>query len=223
MRGKNTVTGRFTIPFELNSISDGIEEDNGNPLNMFVDWWRYSKDSSSIDPIYDVGDYDGGRVWKPPVRLRIIRQTVNQGPVYPNDRGFYTQDDMTFIVNEREFRSKLPHIPYEPDPFLKDRITWRGKVFHPFLVNPRAHLYNTAVTVAINATQVNPEELVNDPQWNWIFHKVEGPFHPSYWDTHFLRTRKEATDVTREVNYPTRKEDLPWSEGHYPPDDVYST
>lgn len=207
MRGKNTV-GRFSIPFELAAVSEGLAEDVQNPLDQWLDWWRYSDEDTRIDPVYDVGDYDGGRVWSGPIRLRVVRHSIEQGRLGMVERGFYTQDNMTFWVNESEFTTKLPNVAYVPDPFLRDRVTWRGKVFTPALVNPRAHIYNTAVVVAIQCDQVNPEELVNDPQFNWYVKR--------YADGSIA-----GTDITGVANRPTRREDQKWS----PPkeDEVYGT
>lgn len=199
MRGKAT-SGRFPMSFEMREISVGLEQDVQNPLEQWIDWWRYSSDTQ-IDPIYDVGDYGGGRVWEAPIRLLVMRQEVNQGPVYPNERGFYTNDDMTFIVNESEFRTKLPNVAYGPDPFLKDRIVWRGEVFHPTRINPRSHIHNTATTVVIEATQVKPDELVNDPQFNWVVTR-----HGGQWQSPTF----EGTDVTETVNEPTPTDDEMW-------------
>lgn len=195
MRGKSTI-GRFSLPFELRAISEGLEEDIQQPLGQWLEWWRYADEDTRIDPVYDVGDYAGGRVWRPPVRLMVMRHSVEQGPLYPNDRGMYTQDDMVFVVNESEFARKLPNVAYGPDNFLLDRITWRGKVFHPTLINPRSHIHNTAVTVVIRATQVNPEELVNDPQFNWKNTRTKHGYH--------------GTDVTHTVNEPPLREDTIW-------------
>ena len=224
MRGKNTF-GRFTMPFELRAVSEGLEEDVQNPLDQWLDWYRYDHNDTAIDPVYDVGDYDGGRIWTGPTRLRVMRMSVRQGQLFPNERGFYVIDDMEFIVNESEFRTKMPDVAYGPDPYLRDRIYWRGKVFHPTLVNPRAHIWNTAVTVVIRATQVNPEELVNDPQFNWVIRntKVDGEFDTQQFDGDEFNVdhyESYATDVTYETNVPVRKEDQKWSP---PPEDVYET
>lgn len=226
MRGKNTF-GRFTMPFELAAVSEGLEEDVQNPLAQWLDWYRYSPEATMIDPVYDVGDYDGGRDYTGPIRLSVMRMGVEQGQLYPNDRGFYTVDATDFIINESEFTKKLPGIAYSPDPYLKDRIVWRGKVFHPTLVNPRAHLWNTAVTVVVRCVQVNPEELVNDPQFNWIVKNVRkyGDFDTADFsddDYSIDEYQKKATDVTYEVNVPKRREDYKWSPPP-PEDDPYET
>lgn len=221
MRGKNTF-GRFTIPYELRAVSEGLEEDVQNPLDQWVHWYHYAPDDTRIDPVYDVGDYDGGREWLGPIKLRVMRMAIEQGQLYPNDRGFYTVDAMDFVVNESEFIRKMPNVGFLPDPYLKDRIVWSGKVFHPTLINPRAHLWNTAVTVVVRCVQVNPEELVNDPKFNWLVKNTKpNDFASSEFDGSFAIDRApEATDVTYEVNVPLRREDQKWSP---PPEDPYET
>jgi hypothetical protein len=62
----------------------------------------------------------------------------------------------------------LPNMLLDPSSHLKDRVVYRGNVFSPSRVNPRGHFgYNWAV-VTVDLTEVNSEELVNDPQFQYL-------------------------------------------------------
>jgi lipopolysaccharide export system protein LptC len=53
----------------------------------------------------------------------------------------------------------------EPNLFMKDRIEYRGQVFTPTRVNPRGAIGYDFAVVTVDCTEVNSEELVNDPQF----------------------------------------------------------
>jgi hypothetical protein len=131
-----------------------------------VDWWAFDPDTTEVDPIYSVGSYDGGgRRWKEPFRLEVVLATISQGPVYQNDRGFYVTDNLTLLINSVEMYAKLPAMPYSPDVHLVDRIVYREKVFVPTLIYPKGHIQGHLVIGRVDAEEVKPEEVVNDPQF----------------------------------------------------------
>lgn len=171
MRGKDT-EGRFTMNYEVASISDGIEYDLQNPVGQRVLWWVYSEEATEVDPVYDVGAYTGGRMWHTPFVLPVVLASIEQGQLYQNDRGFYTLDQLRLIVNATELYSKLPRMAYSPDDHLKDRIEYRGHLFQPTLIYPKGHIQKHLVVVQIAAGEVKPEEWVNDPQFAHVAHPV---------------------------------------------------
>lgn len=214
MRGTGSVTGgRFNPHSELSKIAHGLEEDLQKPLAQTVKWYRFVPDSTRIDPVYDVGDYDGGRTWSEPIDVGVIRASMEQGPQYHNDRGFYTVDSLYFVVNYDEVKRRLPTLLTSPDSALLDRIGFRGSLFTPTLINPRALLYDRIASVVVQATQVKPEELVNDPQFNWVTTTTRtnvGSFDPAFgaefaqWEYSY-----EGTDVTSTANRDTQVVDYP--------------
>lgn len=205
MRGHNTESmSRWTVNHELDSVSEGIEEDLQNVLGQSALWYRFDARDTRIDPVYDVGDYESGRIWQPPVTLRVLRASIEQGQQFHNDRGFYPVDNLYLIVNYSEFVLKLPNMTMTPDGYLRDRIVFRDEVFHPTSINPRTYLKGRTVTSIVQATQVKPDEMVNDPQFNW----------------------KGGTDITGTTNRPMPVENYPTPTPDGPVfymDDLYGT
>lgn len=165
MRGKDT-TGRFTADYEVDSIHAGIQYDLQNPVGQWVKWYVFAPDATKVDPVYDVGDYDGGRAWQEPHTIPVVEATISQGPQYQNERGFYTLDRMSLVLNAAEAYKALPEMSFEPDSHLRDRVLYRNKLFTPVSVYPKGHIQNQIVTIRVDCVEVKPEEVVNDPQFN---------------------------------------------------------
>lgn len=165
MRGQD-LTGRFDSHFEVDHIGVGIGQDLQNPVGQSVMWWTFSPEDTQIDPVYDVGSYDGGgRRWRDPFEIPVVQASIAQGPYYQNDRGFYTVDNLTLLINAPLAYRLLPEMMAKPDTHLLDRIEYRGSLFRPTIVYPKGHIQNHLVVVRIDAEEVKPEEAVNDPQF----------------------------------------------------------
>jgi hypothetical protein len=52
-----------------------------------------------------------------------------------------------------------------PGQHIKDRILYRNQVFTPTRVMPRGHFGYKWAVITVDCNEVNPEELVNDPQF----------------------------------------------------------
>jgi hypothetical protein len=53
----------------------------------------------------------------------------------------------------------------DPDRFLRDRIVFRNTVWSPAKFFPRGLMGDDYTFITMDLNQVNPEELVNDPQF----------------------------------------------------------
>ena len=165
MRGQD-LTGRFDSLFEVDHIGVGVGQDLQNPIGQTVRWWTFDPEVSKTDPVYDVGSYDGGgRRWHKPFVVPVVQATIAQGPQYQNDRGFYTVDNLTLVLNAPVVYRLMPDMMEIPDSHLVDRITYRGAVFQPTIIYPKGHIQDHLVVVRVDAEQVKPEEVVNDTQF----------------------------------------------------------
>ena len=82
-----------------------------------------------------------------------------------NQRGFYVTDTLRLVINIGDAQRLLPSLITDSNTHIKDRIIFRGEVFVPTRVLPRGSFgYNYAV-LTVDCNQVNPDELVNDPQF----------------------------------------------------------
>ena len=172
MRGHNLI-GRFTIPYERDSIYEGITEDLQIPVGVEIDWWEWDEylldtaPTDVVDDIYDVSsEVPGkGRRWVPHYKIPAITAQLIQGRIAENQRGFYNTDTLRIVLNVGQILPIIPDLCSHPDRHIRDRIMFRGEIFIPVKVNPRGHMGYDFAVVTIDCNQVNPEEMVNDPQF----------------------------------------------------------
>ena len=192
MRGERRI-GRFNIPNERSSIIEGISTELVRTVGNSVQWYVYDSSSTTIDPLYDVGSSDpdtGGRKWYNPLTIPVTKAILYQGATVQNDRGFYNTDVLRLTMNMDVIEKgtdlygmdadNMPHFEtmlINPDEFLRDRIVFRDEVFSPSKIQPLGIVNNLYTLVSVECLQVNPEELVNDPQFKHF--AGYNPFDPS--------------------------------------------
>lgn len=185
MRGGNEGTdlnSRFDMDYEALSIYEGIAEELGGTVGVDVDWFRwqdyYLEDNYAdiVDEIYDVSSSVSGkgRRWMLPFKMPAVMAQFIRGTNVMNERGFYVSDTLRLVLNVGDVERLLPGILSDPNIRIKDRIVYRGTVFVPTRVLPRGSFGYRWAVVTIDCNQVNPEELVNDPQ----FQKYASPVAP---------------------------------------------
>jgi hypothetical protein len=173
MRGGGADNGRFTIDYEAKSMYEGIGEELGATVGVDVDWFRWQdyyleqNYTTIVDDIYDVssGNIGEGRRWMLPFKFPVIMAQFVRGTNVMNERGFYVTDTLRLVINVGEVERLLPTILTDANKHIKDRIVYRGTVFVPTRVLPRGSFANRYTVVTIDCNQLNPEELVNDPQF----------------------------------------------------------
>ena len=172
MRGTK-VQGRFTVAYETDSLHRGVTSDLRDPVGVELDWhvwdaeYLASNPDDVIDDIYDTSSPEPGkgRRWKSPFRMPAITAQLFQGAIVENERGFYNTDTLRVVLNVGDVDRLLPNLTSQPDKHIKDRVVFRNQVFVPTRVYPRGHMGYAFAVIAIDLNQVNPEELVNDPQF----------------------------------------------------------
>ena len=172
MRGAK-LQGRFNLDYESKSMYEGIAEDLGGTVGVEVDWFRWQEYylegnyTSIVDPIYDVSssEPDKGRRWMLPFKMPAVMAQFVRGTNIMNQRGFYVTDTLRLVINIGDAQRLLPSLITDSNNHIKDRIIYRGEVFVPTRVLPRGSFgYNFAV-LTIDCNQLNPDELVSDPQF----------------------------------------------------------
>jgi hypothetical protein len=172
MRGSRP-GGKFTIDYEAQSMYEGIGEELGATVGVDVDWWRWQdyylqdKYRDIVDEIYDVSSSEvgKGRRWMLPIKMPVIMAQWIRGTNVMNERGFYVSDTLRLVVNVGDVQRILPSLLTDSNTHIKDRIVYRGEVFVPTRVLPRGSFGYRWTVVTIDLNQLNPEELVNDPQF----------------------------------------------------------
>jgi hypothetical protein len=173
MRGTK-LQGRFSIDYEGKSMYEGIAEDLGGSVGVEVDWFRWQEYyleenyENIVDDVYDVSSSvpGKGRRWMLPFKMPALMAQLIRSTNTMNERGYYITDTLRLVLNAGDARRMLPSLVGEnPNQHIKDRILYRGQVFTPTRVMPRGHFGYRWAVVTIDCNEVNPEELVNDPQF----------------------------------------------------------
>ena len=172
MRGTK-LQGRFDMDYESKSMYEGIAEDLGGTVGVEVDWWRWQDDylttnyTDIVDDIYDVSSSvpGKGRRWMLPFKMPAVMAQFVRGTNVMNERGFYVSDTLRIVMNVGDVQRMLPGLLTDSNAHIKDRIVYRGEVFVPTRVLPRGSFGYRWAVVTVDCNQVNPEELVNDPQF----------------------------------------------------------
>lgn len=167
------VQGRFNIDYEAKSLYEGMAEDLGGTVGTEVDWWQWSQSyltdnyTSVVDDIYDVSSsvVGGGRQWSTAKKIPVVMAQLVRSTNVMNERGFYVTDTLRLVINIDTLIEYLPDVVDNPSAHIRDRIVYRGEVFVPTRVLPRGAFGTRYAVATIDCNQVNPEELVNDPQF----------------------------------------------------------
>lgn len=161
MRGTHPM-GRFDAEYEVKSMRRGISRDLQVPAGQTVNWYFYDPVASESDPVYDVGSNEGGRVWKDPIAVPVVNAFIYQADQYQNDRGFYTVDTLRVVINYDDVIRFIPSLDAQPDIHLLDRVEFRGTLYTPNRIFPKGQIGYEYMGLLVEATQVKPEESVND-------------------------------------------------------------
>jgi hypothetical protein len=172
MRGTK-VQGRFKIDFENKSMEEGIVDELRDPVGTEVDWWVWDPAALAadyntwVDPIYSTSNETPGqgRRWNSPIKLPVIMGQQLRGTNVLNERGWYVTDTLRLVISVADVNRILPSLLTDPNQQIKDRVVFQDEVFVPTRVLPRGRYSNFYSVVTIDCNQVNPEELVNDPQF----------------------------------------------------------
>ena len=191
MRGDGR-EGRFSINYERDSFITGTTTEVVDTVGTTVDWWFYNETDTVVDPIYDVGGNNygtGGRIWNGPVKLPVVKAALYQGATVQSDRGFYNTDILRLLINvdviednvnlagsNRSTIPQLKSLEINPDDYLRDRIVFRHEVFTPKRILPVGIVKDNYTLISVECNQVNPEEMVNDPQFQHF--AGYSPFEP---------------------------------------------
>lgn len=167
-----TPGGRFDSDFDLDSMGDGITADLTNPAGTSAEWWKFDKMNSVMDPIYDVEPLGGGRLWKGPFTLQIIRASVSQGSTPMSERGFYNADTLHITLNVDDLRATSPElfndrglVKSSLDISNRYRLVWKDQVYRPVKTQQAGQVSNRHTIITVDLIQVMPDELVNDTQF----------------------------------------------------------
>jgi hypothetical protein len=155
--------GKFSADQETDRMFKGMRgwrDVNGD----WLDYYRYDAVNTQVDPVY--GETTGGRIYAAAVRVPCLHVTHLEGGNDQNAYGFYQNDDLDAVVAFDLFiQMGMTYADIETQNYLKDIMRYERKVFRVTNMAIRGQIQRRDVIVGITATQIKPDELVDNPQF----------------------------------------------------------
>jgi hypothetical protein len=160
--------GRFSADQETDRVYKamrGWRDTSGD----WLDYYRFDYASTVLDTVYDeaVGQ---GRIYKPRVRVPVLHVTVIYGENQNTDMGFYFNNGLHIICAFDQFTGVgMDYADIQNGNYLKDRIYYKQNVYRTIQMEPSGQIQERPTMVSIDATQLKPDELVDDKifaQWS---------------------------------------------------------
>lgn len=156
--------GRFSIEFETNEIHSALRG-RQDEVGQTIEYYRFAKHLSQSNNIYDEAD-GVGRVYTPPMSLPVLSVTHEEGGNQDRPEGFYTNNDVHLTASFEQLRMVgLTAMDIQTENYLRDRFVYDMRVFRVMKIYILGQLQQRDIIVSMDATQVKPDELVNDPQF----------------------------------------------------------
>jgi hypothetical protein len=161
--------GRFDADFETNKVLEGVDSDLKRPVGTSCKWFVWDPENTDIDPIYDVGQdltsSTGGRSWRGPFDLPVVRAVIKQGGIKNSQRGYYGADSLHLTLNAEDVEKVVPGVIGNPDLQARGRILWKNQVYRPYYIQQAGIIAERYTLLIVECMQVMADEMVNDPQF----------------------------------------------------------
>lgn len=135
--------------------------------DTFGDWLDYfhlNQAASITDTVYDEVSTQG-YIYTGPARVPVLHVIHVQGENENGPIGFYYNDEIEAMVPFDLFiGAGMQLADIETGNFLKDRCIYRRKVFRITSLAIRGQIQQRPTIVALSATQLKPDELIDSPQ-----------------------------------------------------------
>lgn len=157
--------GRFNVGFEDRAIAAGLRGWQSS-TGDFLDYWRFERDESTSDPVYDEGT-GGGRVYLGPIQLPCLHVVHTQGSGLAGETmGFYSTDTLAATLSFVQFERTGLSIPdLRNERYLRDRATYDDKVFRITRISILGQIQRADLIIGLEGLQVNADELADDAQF----------------------------------------------------------
>lgn len=167
-------SGRFDADLETKEIAStlrGWQAEFGDR----VLYYRYWGDESEIHDIWREAT-GVGRVWHPADEVEVLHVTHIEGRAEERAQGQYYNSTLHVTASWNQLqRLGMTEMDLLYQSFLNDRIVYDYRVFRVTQIQVMGQIQRRDVVVSIEATQVKPDEMLNDPQ----FVKFANPTFPS--------------------------------------------
>jgi hypothetical protein len=134
-------------------------------VGVTILWFEFDRADTSVDDVYDEGSAAGGRRWFPPKRVPVYSLIRQEAEERPDAEGFYAPDTIHFSALIEQLRKAGLSNPTDARSHLLDRVLWDGEIWNIQGYQIQGRLHGIETTLGIDAVQVSPEEMVNDPDF----------------------------------------------------------
>ncbi len=134
-------------------------------VGVDVLWWEFDVTDTTEDDVYDEGSAEGQRRWYTPKLMPVYSLIRTDRTERPGAEGFYDANSVHVSALLEQLRKRGLSDPYDAQRHLFDRFLYAGQIFEIRVYQIHGRLQTWETDVGINATQVNPEELINDPDF----------------------------------------------------------
>jgi hypothetical protein len=131
----------------------------------FLRYFRYDSGASQIDPVYDEAT-GTGRVYYPLIVVPCQHVIHVEGENEYGEYGMYYNDSLAATISFAAFTGVGLHLAdIETGNYLDDRVLYDRKIFRVVQLLVRGQIQQRDIIIALQATQLKPDELVDDPQF----------------------------------------------------------
>lgn len=131
----------------------------------WIFYYRFNPNTSQMDDVYDEAA-GNGRVYDGPIRVPAIHVVHIQGQNEYGDMGFYYNDELTATVSFEQLAGVgLTYADVTAGQYLKDRLLYNDQIYRITQISSRGKIQERSVIVEITASQMKPDELVDDLQF----------------------------------------------------------
>lgn len=169
--------GRFDTDYEVNEYVHGIRGYQASQIGDYVEYFRFFPETSEMDDVFDEG-FGQGKSFHPANHLPAIHVTNSEGPNDVGTTGFYFNDTL-YVTTSWEIFNRLGYTfaDLEHDRYMKDRVGYNNRLYRVTSIQVTGQVERRDIMLSIEATQIKPDELSNDPQF--VQYAEQGPVHPS--------------------------------------------
>lgn len=157
--------GRFSVDYETAEIYGGLR-DWQRWTGDSIYYFRFQYDQSTKDPVYGEADSPLGKVYFGPnivPALHVIHRQHNES----SENGFYYNDTTHITLSFDQIkRMGLNRMDLNTQNYMKDRFVYDTKVFRVTNIEVLGQIQQRDIIVTMDATQVKPDEMVNDKQFS---------------------------------------------------------
>jgi hypothetical protein len=158
-------SGRFDADFETREISEGLRGWQSEFGDTIL-YYRYWGSESQVHDIWDEAT-GVGRVWHPPDEVEVLHVTHAEGGNEDRtDFGQYYNDSLYVTASFEQLRRLgMTELDLQHQSYLNDRIVYDYRVFRVTRLQVMGQIQRRDVIVSIEGTQVKPDEMANDIQF----------------------------------------------------------